>query len=72
MKIGYFAVGIGIGAEPEHITLTAQTADQAGFHSLWAPEHVVLINQYASNIRTPRMGGSPCQPRSIFWTRLRP
>ena len=31
MKIGYFAVGIGIGAEPENMTVTAQTADQAGF-----------------------------------------
>ena len=59
MKIGYFAVGIGIGAEPEHITLTAQTADQAGFHSLWAPEHVVLINQYASKYPYSQDGRLP-------------
>lgn len=48
MKIGFFAVGIGSTADPEVITLTAQTTDQCGFHSLWAPEHVVLIDQYAS------------------------
>jgi probable F420-dependent oxidoreductase len=59
MKIGYFAVGIGIGAEPENMTVTAQTADQAGFHSLWAPEHVVLINQYASRYPYSQDGRLP-------------
>jgi len=48
MKIGFFAIGIGPGADPEIVALTARTAEQCGFHSLWAPEHVVLIDQYAS------------------------
>ncbi len=48
MKIGFFAVGIGPSADPEIIALTAQTAERCGFHSLWAPEHVVLIDQYVS------------------------
>lgn len=48
MKIGFFAVGIGPSADPEIVALTARTAEQCGFHSLWAPEHVVLIDQYAS------------------------
>ncbi|MGE0820761.1 MAG: LLM class F420-dependent oxidoreductase [Candidatus Binatia bacterium] len=48
MKIGFFAVGIGPAASPEVIALTAQTAEQCGFYSLWAPEHVVLIDQYVS------------------------
>ena len=48
MKIGFFAVGIGPAADPEILALTAQTAEACGFHSLWAPEHVVLIDQYVS------------------------
>lgn len=48
MQIGYFAVGIGSSVDPEVIALTARTAEQAGFHSLWAPEHVVLLSQYTS------------------------
>jgi len=48
MKIGFFAVGIGPTTDPAIATLIAQTTDQCGFHSLWAPEHVVLIDQYAS------------------------
>ena len=48
MQIGFFAVGIGPSADPEMIALTARTVEQTGFHSLWAPEHVVLIGQYAS------------------------
>ena len=48
MQVGYFAVGIGLGADPEVVGLTARTAEQAGFHSIWAPEHVVLLDQYTS------------------------
>lgn len=48
MKIGFFAVGIGPAAEPDILAATAQAAETCGFHSLWAPEHVVLIDQYAS------------------------
>lgn len=48
MKIGFFAIGIGPAADPEILATTAQTAETCGFHSLWAPEHVVLIDQYVS------------------------
>ena len=48
MQVGYFAIGIGLGADPEVVGVTARTAEQAGFHSLWAPEHVVLLDQYTS------------------------
>ena len=48
MQIGFFAVGIGPGANPETIVQAATSAEQAGFFSLWAPEHVVLLDQYAS------------------------
>ena len=59
MKIGYFAVGIGLGADPENVTLTAQTAEQTGFHSLWAPEHVVLINKERISRVSERSPGEP-------------
>lgn len=59
MKIGYFAVGIGLGADPENVTVTAQTAEQSGFYSLWAPEHVVLINKYASKYPYSQDGRMP-------------
>jgi len=48
MKIGLIGAGVGPAAEPEVLALMAQTAEQCGFHSLWAPEHVVLVDQYAS------------------------
>src|SRR5207247_8937660 len=59
MQIGLFAVGIGPSADPEIIALTARTAEQAGFHSLWAPEHVVLIDQYASRYPYSQDGKLP-------------
>ncbi len=48
MQTGFMAVGIGLMAEGEAISLTAQLAEEAGFHSIWAPEHIVLLDQYAS------------------------
>lgn len=48
MKTGFIAVGIGTMADPEIMSVAAQAAEQAGFHSIWAPEHIVLLDQYAS------------------------
>src|SRR5260221_8969642 len=48
MKIGYFAVGIGATVEPGLLRSVATTAERLGFATLWAPEHVVLVQQYAS------------------------
>jgi len=48
VKIGLIGAGVGPAAEPEVIALMAQVAEQCGFHSLWAPEHVILVDQYAS------------------------
>jgi probable F420-dependent oxidoreductase len=48
MKIGFFAVGIGATVEPGPIRRVATTAERLGFATLWAPEHVVLMEQYAS------------------------
>ena len=59
MKIGYFAIGIGLTAEPENLATSAQTAEACGFHSIWAPEHVVLIDQYVSKYPYSKDGRLP-------------
>src|SRR5712675_610671 len=48
MQIGYFAVGIGPTVDPEWVRTVATTAERLGFSTIWAPEHVVLLEQDAS------------------------
>ena len=48
MRIGFFAVGIGATVEPEVLRVVAMAAERLGFATLWAPEHVVLVEEYAS------------------------
>jgi alkanesulfonate monooxygenase SsuD/methylene tetrahydromethanopterin reductase-like flavin-dependent oxidoreductase (luciferase family) len=44
MEIGYFAVGIGPTVDPEWVRTVATTAERLGFSTIWAPEHVVLLD----------------------------
>jgi alkanesulfonate monooxygenase SsuD/methylene tetrahydromethanopterin reductase-like flavin-dependent oxidoreductase (luciferase family) len=48
MRIGLHALGIGAGARPEVIRAVASAAEAAGFATLWAGEHVVLVDQPTS------------------------
>ena len=48
MKIGFFAVGIADTARPEMIKAIATNAERLGFSTVWAPEHVVLLENFAS------------------------
>lgn len=48
MKIGFFAIGIGASTEPQVLRAVAMAAERLGFATLWAPEHVVLVEEYAS------------------------
>src|SRR5438046_2452037 len=48
MKIGFFAVGVGATVEPQAVRAVAMAAERLGFATLWAPEHVVLVEEYAS------------------------
>ncbi len=48
MQIGITAVGIGKAAQPGILRAVAENADRLGFGTLWAPEHVVLFDEYAS------------------------
>jgi probable F420-dependent oxidoreductase len=48
MKIGFFAIGIGDLARPDLITEVATTAERLNFSTVWAPEHIVFLDRFAS------------------------
>ena len=56
MKLGMFNINMGACSEPATIVRVAQAAEQAGFESLWAGEHVVLPE--------PQAPPSPLPPRT--------
>jgi probable F420-dependent oxidoreductase len=48
MDIGLHALGIGPGARRDVIDAVARAAEQGGFATLWAGEHVVMVDEPAS------------------------
>jgi probable F420-dependent oxidoreductase len=48
MKIGVFPPAINPIANGDYIAATAKAAEERGFDCYWAPEHVVLFNNYQS------------------------
>jgi probable F420-dependent oxidoreductase len=48
MRLGLHALGIGTGARREVIDAVAAGAEAAGFATLWAGEHVVMVDDGAS------------------------
>jgi probable F420-dependent oxidoreductase len=48
MRLGLHALGIGNGARREVIDAVAAAAQDAGFATLWAGEHVVMVDEGAS------------------------
>jgi probable F420-dependent oxidoreductase len=48
MRVGLHALGIGAGARPEVIRAVAVAAEATGFATLWAGEHVLLVDRPAS------------------------
>jgi probable F420-dependent oxidoreductase len=48
MEIGLHALGIGPGARREVIDAVAGAAEEGGFATLWAGEHVVMVDRPAS------------------------
>ncbi len=65
MKIGFFAIGPGLAAEPDIIKLIATTAEACGYHSLWAPEHIVLLDQYSSTYPYTQNGRMPFETMKV-------
>jgi len=61
MKIGFFAIGIGNLARPELITEVATTAERLNFSTVWAPEHVVFLDRFASQYPYARGEQLPVQ-----------
>ena len=48
MRLGLHALGIGAGADPAVIEAVASAADDCGFATLWAGEHVVMVDRSGS------------------------
>jgi probable F420-dependent oxidoreductase len=48
MRLGLHALGIGSGADRAVIDAVASAADDRGFATLWAGEHVVMVDRSAS------------------------
>ena len=48
MQLGLHAPGIGAGADRSVIDAVAGAADSCGFATLWAGEHVVMVDRAAS------------------------
>lgn len=59
MKIGFGFIGAGVAAEPEVISVIAKTCEDSGYHSLWAPEHIVLLDKYSSKYPYTQDGVMP-------------
>src|SRR3981189_2396369 len=49
MRLGLHALGIGSGADRAVIDAVASSADECGFATLWAGEHVVMVDRSASH-----------------------
>jgi probable F420-dependent oxidoreductase len=49
MKIGLSAIGFGTLAAPELIKTVVTAAERLNFSTVWAPEHVVLLDRYTSH-----------------------
>jgi probable F420-dependent oxidoreductase len=48
MDIGYFGLGIGALTTSDWVKPVATAAERLGFASIWAPEHVILLERYSS------------------------
>ena len=55
MKLGLFGINMGPSSRPESLIAVARAAEEAGFESLWAGEHVVLPD--------PQVAPSPMAPQ---------
>ena len=49
MKIGFSSIGFGALAAPAMIRAVVTNAERLNFSTVWAPEHVVLLDHYTSH-----------------------
>src|ERR1700730_9412417 len=55
MKLGLFSINMGVHARPDQLAAAARAAEDAGFDSVWAGEHVILPD--------PQVPPSPMTPQ---------
>ncbi|KAA8939244.1 LLM class flavin-dependent oxidoreductase, partial [Mycobacterium sp.] len=66
MRLGLHALGVGPGAKRAVIEAAAAAAEQRGFATLWAGEHVVMVDEPAS--RYPySVDGTIAVPATADW-----
>jgi len=66
MQIG---LSIPRSPDPEGLRRFAQRAEQLGFESVLAGDHIVLPTGGTTQYPTPQPGRSPAPPTSPFWKR---
>jgi probable F420-dependent oxidoreductase len=62
VKVGLFLPTFRDGHRPEYLRVFAETAEAVGAASLWAPEHVVLMDAYDSRYPYSADGRFPLDP----------
>src|SRR5262245_9721811 len=67
MKIGLLTAGLGRAAHPRTLRTIAEHAERLGFGTLWAPEHVVLFDQYAESRYPYSADGAFAVPSTTDW-----
>ncbi len=70
MKIGVFAMGTNRMAGGALLRSVAAHAERLGVATLWVPEHVVLIDQYASKYPYSTDGQLPARRTVRFSIRF--
>lgn len=64
MKLGVFCPLLSPVADAAYVRSFGETAEQLGFDSLWAAEHVVLFDEYGSKYPYSADGRIPAPPSS--------
>lgn len=67
MDLGLFSIGLGRTADPDMIAHLARKAEEVGFASLWAPEHVVLFEPEAYTSRYPYNDSGKIGAENTAW-----
>lgn len=65
MKIGLQGFFAGQAASAAHMAKTARLVEDANFHSLWMPEHVLLFEDYDSPYPYSKDGKVPLEPQNV-------
>jgi len=62
MNIGLFLPTFGLGQQPDFLAALTREAESTGMACVWAPEHVVLVDDYRSSYPYSADGRFPLDP----------